>query len=68
MSPVIVIKLEDPRYCDDCPCVNSDYEQGSDCNLGYWGSQLGEGDTYREVEKGKWRHVRPDKCRQERGE
>jgi len=21
--------------CEDCPCKNSDYEQGSDCNLNY---------------------------------
>ena len=21
--------------CDGCPCLNSDYEQGSECNLGY---------------------------------
>ena len=21
--------------CDECPCLNNDYEQGSDCNLGY---------------------------------
>ena len=21
--------------CDGCPCLNSDYESGSDCNLGY---------------------------------
>lgn len=21
--------------CDECPCLNNDYEQGSSCNLGY---------------------------------
>lgn len=21
--------------CDGCPCLNNDYEQGSECNLGY---------------------------------
>jgi len=21
--------------CEGCPCLNSDYEQGSSCNLGY---------------------------------
>jgi len=34
--------------CDSCPCQNSDYENGSDCNLGYscWLSSFNVG--------GKW--------------
>ena len=23
------------RICDKCPCLNTDYEAGSSCNLGY---------------------------------
>jgi len=29
--PVFVEKT----ICDDCPCLNSDDEYGTDCNLGY---------------------------------
>jgi len=32
------IKLKDPKYCDECPCKNEDYENGSKCNLDYWRS------------------------------
>ena len=36
--------------CNDCPCLNSDQEYGSECNLGY------ETD-YLELAKGKWRTI-----------
>ena len=60
MSPVVVFTLDDPRYCDGCPCMTTDYEDGADCNLGHWGGSS----PYTEVELYKWRYVRPDKCRQ----
>ena len=28
-------KFLEMTNCRDCPCLNNDYEQGSDCNLGY---------------------------------
>lgn len=29
------IILKEVTPCEDCPCKNSDCEQGSDCNLGF---------------------------------
>ena len=31
----VEISLKDERFCEGCPCMNVDYEQGSNCNLGY---------------------------------
>lgn len=36
--------------CDGCPCLNRDYEQGCDCNLGYKSE-------YQEIQKGMWHYV-----------
>jgi hypothetical protein len=30
------MKVDELRYnCDGCPCLNTDFEQGATCNLGY---------------------------------
>lgn len=39
--------------CDDCPCKNSDYEDGSTCNLGY-GPGYGGYIDYKQRVGGKW--------------
>ena len=57
----IDIKLDDPRYCDGCPCLNEDYEEGESCNLGY-------DIDYQKTESGKWHNIRPQKCIDEHGE
>jgi len=59
------IVFKDPRYCDGCPCQNSDCEDGSDCNLGYY--EVGQND-YRVDAVGKWHSFRPQKCIDEHGE
>ena len=28
-------ELKEMTICDDCPCMNNDYEQGTECNLDY---------------------------------
>ena len=32
----ITISLADHRFCDGCPCLNSDYENGTSCNLDFF--------------------------------
>lgn len=36
------------KVCDGCPCLNSDMENGTDCNLGY------KPVRYRRLTTGKW--------------
>ena len=33
----VKINLPNWKFCGNCPFMNSDYEYGSSCNLGYWG-------------------------------
>ena len=67
------IKLKDPKYCDECPCKNEDYENGSKCNLDYWRSdeevwgwrnKAGHFQTGRPTSANNWDLVyrRPKKC------
>lgn len=41
--------------CDGCPCLNNDYEQGSECNLGYETDYILVNEETR-----KYKHVSPN--------
>ena len=52
----IDIKLDDPGYCDGCPCLNEkDKPRWDKCNLGYFDCAIGK-------------YLRPQKCIDEHGE
>ena len=36
--------------CDGCPCLNNDFEAGSECNLDY---EI----KYIEIKKGEWKKI-----------
>jgi hypothetical protein len=58
----VEIKLDDPAYCDGCPCISYE-ELDTQCNLGYWHLPSGdhiaiEGAMF----DGRWRSPRPKEC------
>ena len=62
---MLKILLDDPKYCDGCPCINHDTEEPPNCNLGYWGEDNSKGgsyDVYEEGEDGVWHSIRPQLC------
>lgn len=50
----IPIKLADPKYCDGCPCLHTEWE-----NCQYYAIAL--------FNKFKGRFIRPQKCIEENG-
>lgn len=68
----IEINLESSKFCKGCPCINSDYEQGSSCNLGFWNDneqvwmweKNGKLQKERPVNDSSWElvEVRPQEC------
>lgn len=78
MSKVTIqFELKDENYCDGCPCLNNDYENGNSCNMGYWdgieydyfkwlNSKTGElQKEYPSFNKEDWKLVipRPQQCK-----
>lgn len=59
------IVFKDPRYCDGCPCQNSDLEDGASCNLGYYEAYQHD---YRVDAISEGHSFRPQKCIDEHGE
>ena len=62
----IDIKLDDPRYCDGCPCLHKDTEEPTTCSLNYPDEY--EYLDYEKIKSGKFGYLRPQKCIDEHGE
>jgi hypothetical protein len=62
----IDIKLDDSRYCDGCPCLHKDTEEPTACSLNYPDEY--EYLKFQEIESGKFRYIRLQRCIDEHGE
>lgn len=68
---ILRILLDNPKYCDGCPCINHDTEEPSNCNLGYWGEDNNRGGpayVYEHCADGTWHDIRPQLCIDENSE